>query len=247
MFKRIIKVFFIFVFMTSPLSVAADNSVESVSEAPIGAFYSANNVLSKAIDNSELKLTIEARLASAEQNLVKEDIAVIQAEIDQLKDYQKEPYQTKLQEIDAKIEEKLQREREEAERLARQASRGGYASGGYSYSNSGYASSYASGAWTPSYGYAYNGQADVDKGGLWEWANGYYAAHNYTAEGQMIASTPGEVCIGGRTYVYDHTEYGSHTEEYIPAHRLNGDGSIWMQTCVNGAGDFMVNRYVPKN
>lgn len=240
MFKRIIKVFFIFVFMTSPLSVAADNNVESVSEAPIGAFYSANNVLSKAIDNSELKLTIEARLASAEQNLVKEDIAVIQSEIDQLKDYQKEPYQTKLQEIDAKIEEKLQREREEAERLARQSSRGGY-----SYSS--YAPSYASGAWTPSYGYAYNGQADVDKGGLWEWANGYYAAHNYTAEGQMIASTPGEVCIGGRTYVYDHTEYGSHTEEYIPAHRLNGDGSIWMQTCVNGAGDFMVNRYVPKN
>lgn len=164
MFKRIIKVFFIFVFMTSPLSVAADNSVESVSEAPIGAFYSANNVLSKAIDNSELKLTIEARLASAEQSLVKDDIAVIQAEIDQLKDYQKEPYQTKLQEIDAKIEEKLQREREEAERLARQASRGGYASGGYSYSS--YAPSYASGAWTPSYGYAYNGQADVDKGGL---------------------------------------------------------------------------------
>lgn len=233
MFKRIIRVFFIFVFMTSALPVAADNSVESVSEAPIGAFYSANNVLSKAIDNSELKLTIEARLASAEQNLVKEDIAVIQAEIDQLKDYQKEQYQTKLQEIDAKIEEKLQREREEAERLARQASRGGYASGGYSYSS--YAPSYASGAWTPSYGYAYNGQADVDKGGLWEWANGYYAAHNYTAEGQMIASTPGEVCIGGRTYVYDHTEYGSHTEEYIPAHRLNG------------AGDFMVNRYVPKN
>ena len=63
----------------------------------------------------------------------------------------------------------------------------------------------------------------------------------------MIASTPNEVCIGGRTYIYDHTEYGSHTEEYIPAHRLNGDGSIWMQTCVNGAGDFMVNRYVPKN
>ena len=244
MFKRIIKVFFIFVFMTSPLSVAAENSVESVSEATIGAFYSANNVLSKAIDNSKLKLTIEARLASAEQSLVKDDIAVIQAEIDQLKDYQKEVYQTKLQEIDAKIEEKLQREREEAERLARQASRGGYS---YSYSNSGYAPSYASGTWTPSYGYAYNGQADVDKGGLWEWANGYYAAHNYTAEGQMIASTPGEVCIGGRTYVYDHTEYGSHTEEYIPAHRLNGDGSIWMQTCVNGAGDFMVNRYVPKN
>lgn len=75
--------------MTSPLSVAADNSVESVPEAPIGAFYSANNVLSKAIDNSELKLTIEARLASAEQSLVKDDIAVIQAEIDQLKDYQK--------------------------------------------------------------------------------------------------------------------------------------------------------------
>lgn len=245
MFKRIIKVFFIFVFMTSPLSVAADNNVESVSEAPIGAFYSANNVLSKAIDNSELKLTIEARLASAEQSLVKDDIAVIQAEIDQLKDYQKEPYQTKLQEIDAKIEEKLQREREEAERLARQASRGGYASGGYSYSN--YAPSYASGAWTPSYGYAYNGQADVDKGGLWEWAPGYFAAHNYDAAGQMIASIPGEVCVGGRTYVYDHTEYDSHTEEYISAHRLNGDGSIWMQTCVNDAGDFMVNRYVPKN
>lgn len=245
MFKRIIKVFFIFVFMTSPLSVAADNSVESVSEAPIGAFYSANNVLSKAIDNSELKLTIEARLASAEQSLVKDDIAVIQAEIDQLKDYQKEPYQTKLQEIDAKIEEKLQREREEAERLARQASRGGYVSGDYSYSS--YVPSYASGAWTPSYGYAYNGQADVDKGGLWEWAPGYFAAHNYDAAGQMIASTPSEVCVGGRTYVYDHTEYGSHTEEYIPAHRLNGDGSIWMQTCVNGAGDFMVNRYVPKN
>lgn len=246
MFKRIIKVFFIFVFMTSPLSVAAENNVESVSEAPIGAFYSANNVLSKAIDNSELKLTIEARLASAEQNLVKEDIAVIQSEIDKLKDYQKEQYQTKLQEIDAKIEEKLQREREEAERLARQSSRGGYASGSYSYSG-GYAPSYASGAWTPSYGYAYNGQADVDKGGLWEWAPGYFAAHNYDAAGQMISSTPGEVCIGGRTYVYDHTEYGSHTEEYIPAHRLNGDGSIWMQTCVNGAGDFMVNRYVPKN
>lgn len=245
MFKRIIKVFFIFVFMTSPLSVAADNSVESVSEAPIGAFYSANNVLRDAEANSKLKLTIEAQFASAEQNLVKEDEALIQANIDQLQESQKAPYQERLQELDTKIEEKLQREREEAERLARQSSRGGYASGGYSYSS--YAPSYASGAWTPSYGYAYNGQADVDKGGLWEWANGYYAAHNYTPEGQMIASTPGEVCIGGRTYVYDHTEYGSHTEEYIPAHRLNGDGSIWMQTCVNGAGDFMVNRYVPKN
>ena len=231
--------------MTSPLSVAAENSVESVSEAPIGAFYSANNVLSKAINNSELKLTIEAQFASAEQNLVKEDEALIQANIDQLQESQKALYQTRLQELDAKIEEKLQREREEAERLARQSSRGGYASGGYSYSS--YAPSYSSGAWTPSYGYAYNGQADVDKGGLWEWAPGYFAAHNYDAAGQMISSTPGEVCIGGRTYVYDHTEYGSHTEEYIPAHRLNGDGSIWMQTCVNGAGDFMVNRYVPKN
>lgn len=71
--------------------------------------------------------------------------------------------------------------------------------------------------------------------------------HNYTPEGRMIASTPSEVNIGGRTYVYDHTEYGSHDEPYIPEHRLNGDGSIWMQTCINGAGDFMVNRYVPKN
>ena len=222
-----------------------DTTATSVHEAPIGAYYSANDILKSACDNSKLKLTIEARLASAEASLVKEDIAVIQSEIDQLKDYQKEVYQTKLQEIDAKIEEKLQREREEAERLARQASRGGYS---YSYSNSGYAPSYnGGGVWTPSYGYANCNQGAVDQGGLWEWTPGYYAAHNYTPEGQMIASTPGEVCIGGRTYVYDHTEYGSHTEEYIPAHRLNGDGSIWMQTCVNGAGDFMVNRYVPKN
>ena len=244
MLKKIITIFFIFVFgINGFIPVMAEENAETVREATIGAFYSADNVLKNAMTNSELKQTIEARLVSAEQNLVKDDIAVIQNEINQLKDYQKEQYQTKLQEIDAKIEEKLQREREEAELLARQASRGGYS---YSYSGSGYSPSYASGTWTPSYGYANYDQGAIDSGGLWEWTNGYFAAHSYTPEGRMIASTPNEVNIGGRTYVYDHTEYGSHNDAYIPDHRLNGDGSIWMQTCVNDAGDFMVNRYVPK-
>lgn len=149
-------------------------------------------------------------------------------------------------EAEQRIEqERLEQERLEQERLASQQAQA------YNY-NSGYSTGYSytpqnSGIWTPSYGYANCDQNAVDQGGLWEWANGYFAAHNYTPEGRMIASTPSEVNIGGRTYVYDHTEYGSHDEPYIPEHRLNGDGSIWMQTCINGAGDFMVNRYVPKN
>ena len=142
-------------------------------------------------------------------------------------------------------QERLEQERLEQERLASQQAQA------YNY-NSGYSTGYSyapqnSGIWTPSYGYANCDKNAVDQGGLWEWANGYFAAHNYTPEGRMIASTPSEVDIGGRTYVYDHTEYGFHDEPYIPEHRLNGDGSIWMQTCINDAGDFMVNRYVPKN
>ena len=238
--KKLITLFFI-ASCAMNLPVHAGDTI-TPTEATIGAYYSANDVLKNAHDNTILQHEIESQLASATELA---NIEEVQTKINQLKDYQRGQYQTQLDSKKAEIEERIRQEQEEAERLARQASRGGYS---YSYSNSSYAPSYnGGGVWTPSYGYANCNQGAVDQGGLWEWTPGYYAAHNYTPEGQMIASTPNEVNIGGRTYVYSHTEYGSHNDAYIPAHRLAGDGSIWMQTCINGAGDFMVNQYVPKN
>lgn len=56
--------------------------------------------------------------------------------------------------------------------------------------------------WTPSYYNAY-GTAEADaNGALTQWADNYFVAHNWSANGKRILSRPAHVVINGTTYHY---------------------------------------------
>lgn len=56
--------------------------------------------------------------------------------------------------------------------------------------------------WTPSYYNAY-GTAEADpNGALTQWADNYFIAHNWSANGKRILSRPAHVVINGTTYHY---------------------------------------------
>lgn len=56
--------------------------------------------------------------------------------------------------------------------------------------------------WTPSYYNAY-GTAEADaNGALTQWADNYFIAHNWSANGKRILSRPAHVIINGTTYHY---------------------------------------------
>jgi hypothetical protein len=64
------------------------------------------------------------------------------------------------------------------------------------------AGSNATDTWTPSYYNAY-GTAEADaNGALTQWADNYFVAHNWSANGKRILSRPAHVVINGTTYHY---------------------------------------------
>lgn len=56
--------------------------------------------------------------------------------------------------------------------------------------------------WTPSYYNAYGTEAADPSGALTQWADNYFVAHNWSANGKRIASRPAHVIINGTTYHY---------------------------------------------
>lgn len=64
------------------------------------------------------------------------------------------------------------------------------------------AGSNATDTWQPSYFNAYGTEAADPNGALTQWADNYFIAHNWSANGKRIASRPAHVIINGTTYHY---------------------------------------------
>mgnify|MGYP003191474347 CR=1 FL=1 len=102
------------------------------------------------------------------------------------------------------------------------------------------------GVWSPTYTKAYGTRAAASDGSLTEWADGYYIAHDWSANGQAIASKPQTVQMNGKTYRYAgcttaHT--GDDADPYLAYAR--SDGGIGFQTCYGSDGTVIVTHYVP--
>lgn len=104
----------------------------------------------------------------------------------------------------------------------------------------------AGGAWYASYrGTDNRAYANAD-GSLSEWKDGYYIAHDWSANGQMIALKPGTVVIDGQTYRYESSQVVSpdtawdQVDDYVYS-----GGGIGFQTCTPD-GNRLITHYVPQ-
>lgn len=82
------------------------------------------------------------------------------------------------------------------------------------------AGSNATDTWQPSYFNAYGTEAADPSGALTQWADNYFIAHDWSANGKRIASRPAHVIINGTTYHYVSERESSaetHTST-IPKH-----------------------------
>lgn len=99
--------------------------------------------------------------------------------------------------------------------------------------------------WTPSYYNAY-GTAEADaNGALTQWADNYFIAHNWSANGKRILSRPAHVVINGTTYHYvsekvitRDTLFDDTIESFCYAN--NG---IAFQTCYGA--NYLITHYEP--
>lgn len=102
----------------------------------------------------------------------------------------------------------------------------------------------AAATWQPSYYNAY-GTAEADaNGALTQWADNYFVAHNWSANGKRIASRPAHVIINGTTYHYvsemvvSRDTYFDDVEAFCYAN--NG---IAFQTCYGA--NYLITHYEP--
>lgn len=106
------------------------------------------------------------------------------------------------------------------------------------------AGSNATDTWQPSYFNAY-GTAEADaNGALTQWADNYFIAHDWSANGKRIASHPAHVIINGTTYHYvsemvvSRDTYLDDVEAFCYAN--NG---IAFQTCYGA--NYLITHYEP--
>lgn len=99
--------------------------------------------------------------------------------------------------------------------------------------------------WTPSYYNAY-GTAEADaNGALTQWADNYFVAHNWSANGKRIASRPAHVIINGTTYHYVSEMVVSRDtlfDDTIKAFCYANNG-IAFQTCYGA--NYLITHYEP--
>lgn len=99
--------------------------------------------------------------------------------------------------------------------------------------------------WTPSYYNAY-GTAEADaNGALTQWADNYFIAHNWSANGKRIASRPAHVVINGTTYHYVSEMVVSRDtcfDDTIKAFCYANNG-IAFQTCYGA--NYLITHYEP--
>ena len=98
--------------------------------------------------------------------------------------------------------------------------------------------------WQPSYFNAYGTEAADPSGALTQWADNYFIAHNWSANGKRIASRPAHVIINGTTYHYvsemvvSRDTYFDDTKAFCYAN--NG---IAFQTCYGA--NYLITHYEP--
>lgn len=106
------------------------------------------------------------------------------------------------------------------------------------------AGSNATDTWEPSYFNAYGTEAADPNGALTQWANNYFIAHDWSANGKRIASRPAHVIINGTTYHYvsemviSRDTYFNDTKAFCYAN--NG---IAFQTCYGA--NYLITHYEP--
>lgn len=128
--------------------------------------------------------------------------------------------------------------RREAEYASRQAAERAAARTG------GTASQRSDGTWYVSYrGTDDRSSANAD-GSMSKWADGYYIAHSWSANGKKIASKPSTVVVDGKTYRYvsSITVPRSTTWDQVSGF-VHQNGGIGFQTC-SGA-DYLITHYEP--
>lgn len=101
------------------------------------------------------------------------------------------------------------------------------------------------GVWHLQYHNDYGSASGDANGALTQWADGYYVAHDWSANGQRISSQPEYVEVDGQTYRLAGSQEVSRdtTWEDIEGW-VHQNGGIGMQTCVEGGG-YLVNHYEP--
>lgn len=98
--------------------------------------------------------------------------------------------------------------------------------------------------WTPSYYNAYGTDEADASGALTQWADNYFVAHNWSANGKRILSRPAHVVINGTTYHYvsemvvSRDTYLDDVEAFCYAN--NG---IAFQTCYGA--NYLITHYEP--
>lgn len=98
--------------------------------------------------------------------------------------------------------------------------------------------------WTPSYYNAY-GTAEADpNGALTQWADNYFVAHNWSANGKRIASRPAHVIINGTTYHYVSEKVVSRGTYFDDIETFcYANNGIAFQTCYGA--NYLVTHYEP--
>ena len=98
--------------------------------------------------------------------------------------------------------------------------------------------------WTPSYFNAYGTEAADPSGALTQWADNYFVAHNWSANGKRIASRPAHVIINGTTYHYVSeivVSQGTYLDD-VAAFCYANNG-IAFQTCYGA--NYLITHYEP--
>lgn len=101
-----------------------------------------------------------------------------------------------------------------------------------------------SGAWNVYYRNDYGSATGASDGAVTQWADGYYIAHDWSANGKMIASRPATVNVDGMAYRYVDSmvvPIGTTWEQVSGWVRRNG--GIGFQTCT--AGGYLITHYEP--
>lgn len=106
------------------------------------------------------------------------------------------------------------------------------------------AGSNATDTWQPSYFNAYGTEAADPSGALTQWADNYFVAHNWSANGKRILSRPAHVIINGTTYHYVSemvVSQGTYLED-VEAFCYANNG-IAFQTCYGA--NYLITHYEP--
>lgn len=193
------------------------------------------------VSDNETVTAFEAQLENAKATR-DEDLAEIRYTSQSECEAQIETYENSaaaLTEAQAKAEES------HADWQAAQQREAEYASQQAARQSGGYATPAAGGTWYVSYrGTDDSSTANAD-GSLSVWKDGYYIAHQWSSNGQMIKSKPSTVVVDGRTYRYVSS---ITVPQSTPWDEVAGfvytNGGIGFQTCVGG-NNVLITHYEP--